>query len=477
VSIIDKLLNRLTRKYDRSPAPILGLRLSYMNGGMTWAIADDVLTTNVVGGIGSGLTIDLSQYTLSTLATYLASQPGYVVLYLDQSPLAFLSGLALIESSGDINTSNGDHIYVATNPNWAYMSACSAELDFIRQQIDYAPREMATTTADSEWLDLIGSYYAVPRSLNELDSEYGPRIPAEVILPRQNNVAIEIALQAATGQPATVTNAVVYGNPEPRFDGATRFDGSHLFNASAQRIFNLFDVAIGYDLLGSLNPAGFMTSVRNQIDRLRAAGTHLRNLTLTSSSVMSDFVNPPTDSLVEQLLSLSLIGTGSSSNSGILVINTLQTAPSSINTGIGRLTTGEHLTQVFAGAGSFTGFATIITHGSGIFAGAGSMTLSAVNGNIPAAALLQGAGSFTGDAIPTQFATATLSGAGGFFGDAKKFKFTSASLSGSGGFTGRAVVVVAARASLNGAGQFIATATARPIDPFTSVFVPTFGGP
>jgi hypothetical protein len=272
-----------------------------------------------------------------------------------------------------------------------------------------------------------------------------------------------------------VTNAIVYGNPEPRFDGATKFDGSHLFNASAARIFNLFDVAIGYDLLGSLNPAGFMTAVGNQIDRLRAAGTHLRLLTLTAS-VMGDVMPAPADSMVEQLIGISLIGTGSSSDSGILTIPTLRTAPSSVDSAIGILTTGESVTQILAGSGSFTATAVIIHQGSGVFAGQGSMVLSSVRAQ-QASATLAGSGSFTGDSIPTLFASAFLQGSGALFADAKPYKFATATLHGTSSFTGKATLLAAGKATLAGSGLFIATGSRLPLDPFQNVFDQTFGGP
>lgn len=316
MSTLDRLLNALSRVYDVTPDPVLGLRLTYVSGQMQWTIANDTLSTTVIGGTGGPLSVDLSQYTLSTLAVLLASQPGYAVLYLDDQTLGDISTLALVPGSGDIATSNGDHFYVAANLTWIYLAAVASELSVAQIAIEAAPAEMATTSADGEWLDLLGSYYAVPRQLGEQDAKYAPRIPAEVILPRQNNVAIAAALIASTGQPATCTDAPTFGNPFPIFDGAIQFVGAPFFyNAQAQTIYNLFDVAIGYDLLGSLSPIDFATAIRSQIDRLRAAGTHLRDLTLTAS-VMGDRFIQPTDGLVETILISGMSGTGSSADSG-----------------------------------------------------------------------------------------------------------------------------------------------------------------
>ena len=66
-SLINKLLGRLTRKFDQSPAAVLALRLSYTGpGDMAWMIDSDVLTTTVNGT--EDLTVDLTQFTIGALA-------------------------------------------------------------------------------------------------------------------------------------------------------------------------------------------------------------------------------------------------------------------------------------------------------------------------------------------------------------------------------------------------------------------------
>lgn len=455
MSVITRLMGRLTRRYDQSPAPILGLRLSYLNGGMTWSIANDTLTTQVTGGVGQNLSVDLSQYTVTTLATYLASQPGYVVLYLDDSGLSAISALGLVEGSGDISLSNGDHLFIATNPIWAYMSACGKELDLARAAIAALPAEMATTTADGEWLDLLGSYYAVPRQLNEPDNQYSPRIPAEVILPRQNNVAIELALTAATGQPATVTDAIVYGAPRPNFDASIKFDATHFFNAVAGRVYNLFDLTIGYALLGNTTPDDYLAVVRAQVDRLRAAGTHLRLITL-APSVLGDTVPAPADSLKETWVTRSLIGAGVSNDSGLAdiwsqILASFQTT--SADSALGQLTTVPLLTgNAFQGTGGVIANARLIALAGGTLAGAGGLTARASH---------------------TPAAIATLAGAGGFAGNAQPMQFASTALAGAGGFVAAGSIRRAAAATLAGTGTFTQGTT----NPFAAPFSSDFGGP
>lgn len=408
-SLVDKLLSRLTRMYDRTPGPLLALRLSYTGGQMSWAIAEDVLTTTVVGGVGEDQTVDLTQYTIGTLATYFAGLPGYVVPFLEGS-VADFGAVALVEGGGNILESNGDHIYYGTNPNWSLFNAYARELTLARRAIQAAPAEMATTTADGEWLDYLGSYYAVPRELREPDATYGPRIAAEVLLPRQNNVAIELALQQATGQPATCSDALVYGNPLPIFDGSIAFDGTHFFNASASRIYNLFDVVIGYALVSRQSPGEFLDTVRRQIDRLRAAGTHLRNLTL-GRSALADQVRPATDALVEVWSETSFFtAVATSADFATASFAGLTARPTSADNATATLKVGLTQTASFAASATLTANPGTRMKASAALPGAGLLT-AVGRGPQRASAAFAAAGQFKAGGVP-QSASATFAGSG-----------------------------------------------------------------
>jgi hypothetical protein len=288
-----KLLGYLHKVFDKDPHEFLAIRLKY-DGGMTWAIADGFLSTTVTGGSGQNLTIDLSQYTVGQLVVFLSMQDGYSVVYADTSQLSTLKALVLMDGSNDINTSNGDHLYGYTNVLWSYMDSQSNELEQAQTQIGEMLKQMSTTTASNEWLDLLGSYYGVPRLPGELDASYGPRIIAEVLRPRGNNVAIELAIQAYTGQVSTVTDVTLYGPTFPLYNGVITRDGSHTYSASAKPLYGLFDVTYAYDLINGGDVAAFTQIVKDLVNKLRDAGTQMRSLSLTGSA-LTDALTPPTD--------------------------------------------------------------------------------------------------------------------------------------------------------------------------------------
>jgi hypothetical protein len=260
--LTQKLFGRLNRVFRKDGAPILAFRLTYAGADMTWQVRDQTLTTTVTGGAGANLSVDLTAYTLSGLAAFLAAQTGYSVLNLNSTDFAGLGAVVLIDATGDINTSNGDHFYGATGLTYAILDAAAVPLRAAKLAISAMLLEMSTTTADGEWLDFLGGFYKVPRQPAEADVTYSLRIPATVLQIKANNKALEIAIKAATGQAATVTDVVVAG------------DNLHKYG--------LFDIQVGYD------PTTFAVFVRALIEPMRDAGTHLRNVTLAAGGVSDD---------------------------------------------------------------------------------------------------------------------------------------------------------------------------------------------
>ena len=92
-----------------SAAATVALAVGYAGTSATLTIASGMLTTTVVGGSGANLNINLSQYsTIGSLATFIASQPGYsatVTPAANQQPTSALDAVAAI---GICSTGAGD---------------------------------------------------------------------------------------------------------------------------------------------------------------------------------------------------------------------------------------------------------------------------------------------------------------------------------------------------------------------------------
>lgn len=279
-----RLLGHLNRVFSADPEPFLALRLRYA-GEMTWRVADGRLRTTVPEAPTANLDLDLAGYTIGGLAAHLAAQPGYLVPYVALGEQARLSALALLDGEGDPARSNGDHLRAYSSVLWSYMEALAIELAAAAAAIESLPLEMQTTTAEGTWLDLLGSYYGIRRQGGEADRAYGARIIAEVLRPRGNNVAIEMAIRSMTGQEAAVVDVVEWGADAPLHDGSITYDGTHLHNSSAQPRYGLFDITVGYDLEGAYDPTAFAASMRALVERLRDAGTQLRAVSLEAAEM------------------------------------------------------------------------------------------------------------------------------------------------------------------------------------------------
>ncbi len=259
MKLTTRLLSYLHRVFDKSPAPFLALRIGCDGTGLTWTVSDAVLTTAPVGGTAAALTVDLTLYTVTSLAAYVAAQPGYVVENVDVSQMSSLGAAVLMDGSGNVAESNGDHLYGYTNVLWSYMEANAVELHAAEQQIGQMLLQMSTKTAADTWLDELGSYYKVPRNQGEIDSQYGPRIIAQVLRPLANNVAIENALKVInSGLPVSVVDYdVIVNGSYGQFD---------------------VDMTVTLDQLAATTYVLLVGSIVDTITKMRDAGTFLHRL-------------------------------------------------------------------------------------------------------------------------------------------------------------------------------------------------------
>jgi hypothetical protein len=286
---IQKLLNYIHGEFNKEPDSFVALRLRHTSDAFSWRVSGRVLTLYDNGNILHE--IDLQAGNLGALVDYLATLPGFTVIYADADRMG-ISACALIEDTGYQAQSNGDIIRAYQSPLWAFLDAVSTELYEAKTRIDAMLDQMSILNADDDWLEEWGGYFGIKRQIGESDTNYGNRIIAEVIRPRGNNKAIEDALLRRYGQSSSVENIIRWGDAVPRFNGDYVFDGSWTFNATATPIYGLFKIVIGYDLLNSGDPPAFIQSVRDYVETLRDAGTHLDSVELSSSTINDDCAAP-----------------------------------------------------------------------------------------------------------------------------------------------------------------------------------------
>ena len=298
MSWLDRLFRRLPRPaWSRDGQGVACFSVSCDGTGLVWQVADGTLTLTPSGGTASPYSSPLAAYpTLAALLQALGQLPGYTVASTLNAAYRLLSPLCLMEGSGSTADPGGGNIQIATSPQYQVLLAIGGELAAAGQQIPNLSLQMSTPTAVGAWLDYLGSFFSVPRVPGEQDSAYAVRIIQETIRPKCNNVSMARALQEYTGVSAQVTDAVSYVGEPNLLNGAFALDGSHnLSGGSAVAVGGFFNVEAGYDLITSNQLPNLAAVLTAYINRLKAGGTALLNLTLAPLSALQDPAPVPND--------------------------------------------------------------------------------------------------------------------------------------------------------------------------------------
>lgn len=292
MKLTERLLGYLNRVFDKDPKPFAAMRVEG-DQDWSWSVVERVLTVKHAGGT---LSYRLEDMALSELIQAWGAVPGFSVTVGDYDKVG-LRASVLLDGGADVLGGSIAPIAGYSSLLWAFMDGWAAQLGVLQEQVAAAPGELNLVEGSGVWLDEIGSHYGVGRGLNEPDGVYGPRVVAEALRPRSNNVALEAAIKVYTGQDATVSDVESFGGTFPLHDGDIDHDGAHVHNAVAISLYGLFDVVYGFDLEQGSDITSFQGELRKLIGRLRAAGTHLRALALQSSA-LADSVSRATDTVL-----------------------------------------------------------------------------------------------------------------------------------------------------------------------------------
>ncbi|GAN83793.1 hypothetical protein F1645_16405 (plasmid) [Novacetimonas hansenii] len=321
MSILKRLLGRLTRAYDVSPRGRQALSFGAMLD-FGWELADDAL---VLSPSGRGtVTITLTDLTVMGLAMAISAVPGFFVLNDIGANVSAMSALRCIVGTGSVTGSAGyrfsDTAYpggndclggalwvdasyplqtltVFTSDNWGLLDGPRAELQAARDLIRIAPNQMAIPSAEDDWLNYLGAIYGnIARNTDEPDVTYGARIISTILRPACNNKALELAIEAYSGQSARVTNSAQAPATSVVYGGTFRFDGSQTYdNPATTPIYGLFDIAANYDTAASgVSPTDFRAAIIWIANSLRAAGTYLRNTVIDNADPALTDADPVT---------------------------------------------------------------------------------------------------------------------------------------------------------------------------------------
>lgn len=194
------LIPHLHRVFDLYPDPVLVLRVRADPDDLAWSVVRDTLTLTPAGG--DPVVFDLAALTLTELADAIQAE-GFTLAY-ESDDHGHLLAASLMEGAGTAFASNGDHLFLTTNPILFLLDSLGVLLEATHADLLLALAEMAPLAADGEWADLWGHHLGTQRRDGELDAAYTQRIFFEILRPRNNRFALEATLTEIAEAPVSV---------------------------------------------------------------------------------------------------------------------------------------------------------------------------------------------------------------------------------------------------------------------------------
>lgn len=297
--LTEKLLRFIYSALNKAPEEFVAFRVRSAVGEFSYSIADYRIVCRVDGV--QVFSANLGDHTLLSLAQALGSLTGCSIVYRADPETMSVSARVLLDGARSQSQSNGDCLYAYSSLLWVYLESVSVELSAANDAVSAMIDQLSLKSADGYWLEYWGEHFGVRRKDGEDDAAYSQRIVVEVLRPRGNNKAIEVALFERFGQVATVVDAPRRRSQTNLFNGFNSFNGVKLYDATDDVYYGLFDVVVGYNLEGGASPNAFAADVRAFVERFRDAGTHLQSLLLSSSSLEDAYQLSATESLSASL--------------------------------------------------------------------------------------------------------------------------------------------------------------------------------
>lgn len=290
MQLTQKLLTFLNGVFDKDAQTFRAFDVVYTSGAFNWAVTEEWLYG--YDGTVTVFAVDLSLYTIGDLIAYLQTVPGVQLPYTCGAEFHGRSARVLLDGTGSQIIPGGNTVLGYTSLLWAYMEALSEELEEARQQILTTVAQMDLHQSDDEWTGVWGGFFGVYRFPGEALRDYAQRIIDDTIRPRGNNKGMELALRARFGQTARVLDLTSDDMVVPRYNNVYTFNASLHYDSIVRPYYGLFQIAVGYDLLGSADPTQFVADVTAYTEKIRHAGTHLRSVNLGASIIMDTLTAP-----------------------------------------------------------------------------------------------------------------------------------------------------------------------------------------
>lgn len=257
--LLDRLISFVHDKFNRYAQGAAAISFTH-NESLVVVFSDEAVT--FFNGGFERLSIDLDD----TLTIQGINAQMAVVFPTSTANALYASRLAraLIDSDSTFNAETGLYSYTLLVPYsllYLIMLVYAKAIKSTQLAVIEALKQLYLHSAETNWLDEWGGYFGVARDFDngEADADFRDRMIASLLKPKCNNVAMEAAINALTGQDVTITDSVT-----PTW----------------------FGVTTGFNLLGGESPTGFAAKMASIVNQIKAAGTRFE-ITL-SAAVIGD---------------------------------------------------------------------------------------------------------------------------------------------------------------------------------------------
>lgn len=251
-----RLLSTLYSAFDQNPSAVSAMTLSHP-AGVAWSLTNRRLVVSTEGGAALA---DIDLGTVGTVVNVAAVLATVGVLVSNiRSESATLSAVVLMDGEGRESLLT-NVLFGHTSALWGLIEGYATEVQAAEYAVPQALQQAKMHSAQGEWLDFWGTYFAVPRRARQTDEAYLASIVAETLRAKSNKYAIENAVLDITG------TQIKIAEPWQRIFrlNVSALSGSHALHDG---------VNVGYHLIRPLIPSNSdYEAVMAVIEKTRSAG-------------------------------------------------------------------------------------------------------------------------------------------------------------------------------------------------------------
>jgi len=190
--VINRLMDRLHRVFNKEPQKYAVLAVTSTVGGTIDIDRYDITISHKYGTF----VIPIGSKTLNQVLIEIDALQ-YITATLKQPTYSYMLAKGVLPATSQDMAVDGN-LYMSESIFYNEMQVYAGKMEEQADQLTDAEKQLYFHSATDTWLDYWArDYFGNPRKTGETDSQYMPRVIAEIIRLTQNNKAMEVLLASA----------------------------------------------------------------------------------------------------------------------------------------------------------------------------------------------------------------------------------------------------------------------------------------